>query len=102
MGLYTSLGIDMQLIVAEGGRDISFSGVGTGAYAPGNKPSFRLLVLVRVSIAVMRRHGHSNSYKGKYLTETGLQSGGLVHCHHGRKHGSMQVDMVLKKYLGVL
>jgi hypothetical protein len=27
---------------------------------------------------------------------------GLVHCRHGGKHGSMQVDVVLKKELRVL
>jgi hypothetical protein len=27
---------------------------------------------------------------------------GLVHCHHGRKHGSMQASMVLEKELRVL
>jgi hypothetical protein len=29
--------------------------------------------LVRVSIAVKRRHGYSNDYKGKFLTMAGLQ-----------------------------
>jgi hypothetical protein len=27
---------------------------------------------------------------------------GLVHYHHGKKHGRMQADMVLKKELRVL
>ena len=27
---------------------------------------------------------------------------GLVHCHHGRKHGGMQADMVLEKDPSVL
>jgi hypothetical protein len=26
---------------------------------------------------------------------------GSVHCHHGRKHGSMQADTVLEKFLRV-
>ena len=36
--------------------------------------------------------------------ELGLASRfrGLVHCQHGRKHGSMQADMVLNKELRVL
>jgi hypothetical protein len=25
-----------------------------------------------------------------------IQFRGVVHCHHGRKHGSMQADMVLE------
>ena len=59
-------------------------------------------VIVRVSIAVKRCHDHSNSYKGKHLTGAGLQFRGLVHCHHGRKHGGTQADMVLEKELRVL
>jgi hypothetical protein len=27
---------------------------------------------------------------------------GSVHCHHGRKHGSVQGDMVMEKELRVL
>ena len=46
----------------------------------------------------MKKHcDHGNSYKGKHLTGTGLQFRGLIHYHHGRKHGSMQADMVLEK-----
>lgn len=37
--------------------------------------------------------------KEKYLIGTGLSFRDLVHCHHGRKHVSMQADMVLEKYL---
>ena len=33
---------------------------------------------------------------------SGLRFRGLVHYHHGRKHGSMQADMVLEKELRVL
>ena len=49
-----------------------------------------------------RNHNHSNSYKGEHFAGAGLQFGGLVHCRHGRKHGSLQVDMVLEKELRVL
>jgi hypothetical protein len=44
-------------------------------------------------------HVHGNSYKGKHLIEAGLQFRGLVYPCHGRKHGSMQADMVLEKEL---
>jgi hypothetical protein len=33
----------------------------------------------------------------KQLIGTGLKFRGLVHCHRGRKHGSTQADMVMKK-----
>lgn len=36
-------------------------------------------------------HDQGNSDKGKHLVGAGL------HCHHGGKHGSMQIDMVLEK-----
>ena len=42
------------------------------------------------------------------LTKANIELGlaysfrGLVHYHHGRKHGSMQADMVLEKELRVL
>ena len=52
-------------------------------------------VLVRASIAVKRRHDHGNSYKGKHFIGAGLQFRGLVHCHHGRKRGSIQADIWL-------
>ena len=55
-------------------------------------------VLVRVSSAVERRHDYCNSYKGNHLIGVGLQFRGfLVHCHHGRIHGSMQADVVPEK-----
>ena len=53
-------------------------------------------------IAVKRPYGHGNSYKGKHLTEAGLQFIGLVHCHHGRKDGSTQINMVLEMELRFL
>jgi hypothetical protein len=42
------------------------------------------------------------SYKGKYLVTPGLQIIGLVHYHHGGKHGATQADMVLERKLGLL
>ena len=50
-------------------------------------------VLVSFS-TVKRHHDHGNSCKGKHLDGSGLLFRGLVHYHHGRKHGSMQADMV--------
>jgi hypothetical protein len=35
------------------------------------------------------------THKGKHLI--GSQFRGLVHYHHGRKHGRMQADMVLEE-----
>ena len=55
-------------------------------------------VFVRVSIAVKRHHDHDNSYKGKQLTDTGLQFRGLVHYRHSEK----QAGLVLEKELRVL
>ena len=57
----------------------------------------------RVSIVMKRHHGHhGNSYKGKHLIGADLQFRGLVHYPHGGKHGGMQADMMLGKYLRVL
>jgi hypothetical protein len=50
---------------------------------------------------VKRHHDQSNSYKEKHLIGAGIQFRGLVHYHHGGKHGSMQADMMLKKELRV-
>ena len=33
------------------------------------------------------------------ITGTGLQFRGLVHYHHGRKHGTVKIDMILEKEL---
>ena len=49
------------------------------------------IACLRISIALKRHHDHGNSYKGKSLT--GL-SGGLVHVHHGGKHGGTQAHMM--------
>jgi hypothetical protein len=38
-----------------------------------------------------------NSSNGKHFI-----GAGLVHYHHGRKHGGMQVDLVLEKELRAL
>jgi hypothetical protein len=42
------------------------------------------------------------SYKKKHFIGAGIQFRGLVLCHHGRKHGGTQADMVLEKELRVL
>ena len=48
-------------------------------------------------IAMKRYHDHSNSDKGKNLVGAGLQFRGLVHCHHGGKHGHMEPNMELER-----
>lgn len=64
--------------------------------------------LSEVSIAVKRKHGHSNSYKGEHLIEGAAYSfGDLVHYHHGREHdgwkcGGVRADMVPEKELRIL
>ena len=45
---------------------------------------------------------HGNPYKRKHFIGAGLQFRGLVHYHHGGKHGSIQADVVLEKELRVL
>jgi hypothetical protein len=41
------------------------------------------------------QNDQSNSYKGKYLIRAGLQFQRFIHYHHhGRKHGSVQADIV--------
>ena len=47
-------------------------------------------------------HDYGNSYKGKHFIGSGLQFRGLIHYHHGRKHGGMQTDMMLGEKLRVL
>ena len=56
-----------------------------------------MAVLVKVSIAVKRYHGHSISYNRKHLTEVAAYSvsGPVHHHHHDKEHGGMQTDMVL-------
>jgi hypothetical protein len=49
---------------------------------------------LRVSIAVKRHQNHANSHKETHLIGAGLQFRGLVHYHHGGKHGS---HMMLEK-----
>ena len=44
-----------------------------------------------------RQHDHSNSYRGKNPLGLAYSFRGLVHYHHGRKHGSIQADMVLEE-----
>jgi hypothetical protein len=38
----------------------------------------------------------------KYLIGAVLEFRGLVHYHHGKKHGSLQADMVLEKEQQIL
>jgi hypothetical protein len=49
-----------------------------------------------------RHHDQDNSYKGKHSVGAGLQFQRFIHYHHGRKHGSIQADIVLEKELRVL
>lgn len=45
----------------------------------------------RISIAVKRHCDHNNSYKRKHLIRAGLQFGGSVPYHHGRKHAASRL-----------
>jgi hypothetical protein len=45
----------------------------------------------------VKRCRDHNSYGEEHLSGTGLRFKGLVHYLHGRKHGSRQADLVLKK-----
>jgi hypothetical protein len=56
-----------------------------------------LMFLVRISVAVKRHRDHSNSYRENDLMTAALQFRGLVHCHHGGKHGSAEADIVLER-----
>ena len=49
----------------------------------------------------MKRHD-DHSHIGNYLLGTGVHFTGLIHYLHGRKHGSLQDDMMLAKELKVL
>jgi hypothetical protein len=45
-----------------------------------------------------RYHDQGNSHKGLHLIGAGFQvQRGSVHYHHGRKHGSVKIDMVVEK-----
>jgi hypothetical protein len=54
-------------------------------------------ILVGVSNVMKKYHGHSISYKVKYLVRAGLNFVGVVHYHHVEKHNGMQADMVLER-----
>ena len=54
------------------------------------------------SIAVKRYYDHSNSYKGKYLIGVAYSFRGVVHYHHGGRHGGVQAHMMLEKELRVV
>ena len=45
-------------------------------------------------IAVKRHHDQGSSYKRKQQLELVYSFRGLVHYHHGRKHGSTQEDVI--------
>ena len=53
--------------------------------------------LSQCSIAMKRRHDHSNSYKVKHFLGARYSFRGLVHYLHDGKHGSMQADMALDR-----
>ena len=44
-----------------------------------------------------RCHDLGNSYKGKHLSEAGLQFRRLGRYYHGRKHGGVQADVGLEE-----
>lgn len=49
-------------------------------------------VLVGVSVAERR---HDTATRIRSIGVAGLQLRGSVYCHHGRKHGGVQADLVL-------
>ena len=54
-------------------------------------------------ITAKRHHDLGNYYKENiYLIGLAYSFRGSVHYHLGGRHGSMQVDMVLKKELSIL
>ena len=53
-------------------------------------------------IAVKRHHEQGNFHRGEPLIGLAYSFRGSVHYHYGRKHGSVQADMVLEKELSVL
>lgn len=55
--------------------------------------------LSQFSIAEKRHHDQNNSYKGQHFTGAGLQFGGLLHYHQGRKHCGTKADMVLERVI---
>ena len=58
---------------------------------------------LRVSTTVKRHRDHrDHSYKKTFNWGLAHDFIGLVHYHHGRKHGSMQADTVLEKELKIL
>jgi hypothetical protein len=63
--------------------------------------SVQLIEMSQDFIAGKRHHDHPNFYlktkTQKHFIGDGLQFRGLVHSHHGRKHGGMQADMVLER-----
>lgn len=48
-----------------------------------------------VSLRVKRHHSHGNSYKQIHFIGTALNVRVLLHYCHCRKHGGMQVDMMM-------
>lgn len=56
--------------------------------------SVNLVVLVKSSIAMKRHYDYGSCYVRKHFIGAWLAFRGLVHCHHGGKHNSLQVDMV--------
>jgi len=70
------------------GDRLEFIGIG--------KIHFSLYTSVTVFIALKRHYNYGSSHKGKHVIGAGLKFRGLVHCHHGRKYGSKQADIVLE------
>ena len=56
-----------------------------------------LVVLVRVLLLGRYNMTRATLIKKFVFIGSGLRFRGLVHYHHGRKHGSMQADMVLEE-----
>ena len=56
-----------------------------------------LVVLVRVLLLGRYNMTRATLIKKIVFIGSGLRFRGLVHYHHGRKHGSMLADMVLEQ-----
>ena len=55
-----------------------------------------LTYFFRVPDAIKKHHDQGNSYQGRYLIRLVYRFRGLVHYHHGKKHGGAQADVVLE------
>ena len=67
----------------------------TQSYIPNQEA--KECLLVRIAVAGKRHHVTATLIKKNIHSGLAHRFRGLVHYHHGGKHGSLQADMVLKK-----